>query len=1097
MRRNPVWFHAGAPCNGCSGIGQMYDALEAAGIPFGVYSVKGGGLVAEAVRYSMAQTIIYRDLAYDYVPYHVDPAAGKAKEYWRQMRDALPPEVRAAKDRIWLEVFNEPDKERTEDVAKWQYLLAVEALADGYRFCGPGWASGTPEPAAWRGAWMRKYLMLCAEYPERVAVTLHEYSYDAADIASGYPYLVGRYRYLFAACDDLGIARPTIFITETGWTLNDMPAMTDDILADVAFLAREYAAHPQIRAAFLWSLIGGGDKKMLAQRLNALIAPLTDYAKTARFDGEPTPKPTPPTPTPEPEPEPAVNLLPNAGWEGGHYHPNDTNGHPIMALQVPNGWTINYRETTADGGWPNPFGGAPFLRPEMNRLPEYKLAADEKKGQEDALILEGEHTLKLFKGGAPIYATLIATIPAAHAGRRLRLVVPIFPDLVKGYTPKPEQAKIWADDKQGRDGLFRIRRNADILTTGRPEWAGVYGGGWVALVPGRWQTVEVEFDAPASGFDLKLDFLLPFGLPQNGVFMDDLRLHEVVVAPPPPPDPKPEPPPPPPPDRPVLVLDISKWQGIIDPARMKAAGVDGVMLRASYATNTGSRPDEKADEFAASLAAAGIPFGWYHYFHPARPVGEQFSVFKSVVEQYGYKLRLALDLEEKHGVDSATAGKAGEFMLLVQGAFPIQGKHLIYTSLGYWRDTLKIPAWGANYDLWIAAWTDAAAPIPPTPWKSWVLWQHTSNGDGPSHGVGSARLDLNRFNGDRAAFSRWMAQSATQPPSVEPLANALWERGLNEPSLTWNPNFSLAASILKDGWHIVSGEYDFAHDGRFYRCQNAADNNGKRRVYYCRIPHWSEVHWIAGPSTTPPTPKPPVTPPTPVPPTTPTGTVINLERAFRPIAVADGQEARGPFMVYQHDDGRTEDAQYLVKDGHTYLIKGSNYEHMQVLGNDIYRFEDTSHGDDTYYTLRDSDQLYGSVWLPREMKIGRPFRREPWVTFFRKSNCTIYAGPDRHETWAVIDRHMAQATLPGGLKVTSVIDLYVGKTEDARSTWFERYWYALGTAGADGRIEVRGLVQWWARNDQGDIVAHSWLVDLPKGRPPLPLVKPKCFQEAR
>jgi hypothetical protein len=127
------------------------------------------------------------------------------------------------------------------------------------------------------------------------------------------------------------------------------------------------------------------------------------------------------------------------------------------------------------------------------------------------------------------------------------------------------------------------------------------------------------------------------------------------------------------------------------------------------------------------------------------------------------------------------------------------------------------------------------------------------------------------------------------------------------------------------------------------------------------------------------------------------------------------------------------------------------------------------------------------------MEIGRPFRREPWVTFFRKSNCTIYAGPDRHETWVVIDRHMAQATLPGGLKVTSVIDLYVGKTEDARSTWFERYWYALGTAGADGRIEVRGLVQWWARNDQGQIVAHSWLADLPQGRAPLPLVKPKCL----
>ncbi len=88
---------------------------------------------------------------------------------------------------------------------------------------------------------------------------------------------------------------------------------------------------------------------------------------------------------------------------------------------------------------------------------------------------------------------------------------------------------------------------------------------------------------------------------------------------------------------------------------------------------------------------------------------------------------------------------------------------------------------------------------------------------------------------------------------------------------------------------------------------------------------------------------------------------------------------------------------------------------------------------------------------------------------------------------------MPKATLPGGITVASVIDLYVGSGPDARATWFERYWYALGVAGNDGRVEPRGLVQWWARNDQGEIVAHSWLADLPQGRAPLPLVKPKCL----
>ncbi len=165
---------------------------------------------------------------------------------------------------------------------------------------------------------------------------------------------------------------------------------------------------------------------------------------------------------------------------------------------------------------------------------------------------------------------------------------------------------------------------------------------------------------------------------------------------------------------------------------------------------------------------------------------------------------------------------------------------------------------------------------------------------------------------------------------------------------------------------------------------------------------------------------------------------------------------------------------------------------MWVDSTGVYRHEDTSHGDATYYTLRDDLGAAGSLWLPREMEIGRPFRRNPIVTFYHKADCVAY-NQGQHATWAVIDSHMAKATLPGGITVNSVIDLYVGSGEDARSTWFERYWYALGTTGADGRTQVRGLVQWWARDGQGQIVAHSWLVDLPQGREPLPLVKPKCF----
>ena len=132
------------------------------------------------------------------------------------------------------------------------------------------------------------------------------------------------------------------------------------------------------------------------------------------------------------------------------------------------------------------------------------------------------------------------------------------------------------------------------------------------------------------------------------------------------------------------------------------------------------------------------------------------------------------------------------------------------------------------------------------------------------------------------------------------------------------------------------------------------------------------------------------------------------------------------------------------------------------------------------------------MWLPMVMAMGRPFRRAPLVTFFHKADCRPYLGPRRHVTWALLDAHLPVATLPGGLTARNVVDLYVAGSEDVKGQWFERYWYALGTAGADGRRDVRGMVQWWARKD-GRIVAHSWLADLPEGRAPLPLSRPKCF----
>jgi len=515
-----IWFHTGAPCNGCSGIGEMWTRLETAGVPFGVYSVAGGGLVAEAARYSMAQTIIYRDLAYDYVPYHVEPTAAAATDYWKQMRDALPPEVRAVRDRVWIEVFNEPDKERPEVVARWQYELALAAIADGYRFCGPGWASGTPEPEAWRGPWMQKYLRLCAWRPERVAVTLHEYSYEARDIRAGYPYLVGRYNFLFDACDALGLARPTVFITETGWTLNDMPATTEAAMADIDWLAKEYAQYHNIRGAFLWSLIGGGDKKQLAQRLNGLLRPLTEYAVTVRFDDQP-PAPTPePTPEPPPAPPPtAVSLLPNGDFDQGW---KDSATWP-MTTQDPTGWLSLWNVTSGDDYRNEYAPEQPYL---VGEAIHKGLAHVPTAEHADFFAEDNEWTYKVFAAARPFWFRLKSSPALELPAGRYTLACRVFTDtyhwrggkVYEEIEPHHTQTMVKANGRTVRD--------------------------WTPLAAGRDHTVETTFDHAGGKLELAVHLRCNWGIASNNLWLKRLRLTAVTVEQPPvEPEPEPEPPP--------------------------------------------------------------------------------------------------------------------------------------------------------------------------------------------------------------------------------------------------------------------------------------------------------------------------------------------------------------------------------------------------------------------------------------------------------------------------------------------------------------------------------------------------------------------------
>jgi murein DD-endopeptidase MepM/ murein hydrolase activator NlpD len=214
--------------------------------------------------------------------------AQAAALHWQLLLSRLPPEF--DKERVWLLPVNEVDKNRAEWLGQFAVALGALALDDGYRVLMFGWSVGEPEYGHWLEPSMLAYLALCAQYPDRLGVAMHEYSLNPNDIEDAYPYLVGRWRFLMDACDEADVPYPTTLISEWGWAY-DMTPGTEEALHDIAWANEEYQ-HPDILGAATW--YRGSDDGGIANRVQKVIAPVTEMALAY--------EPDQPLPVPDPEP---------------------------------------------------------------------------------------------------------------------------------------------------------------------------------------------------------------------------------------------------------------------------------------------------------------------------------------------------------------------------------------------------------------------------------------------------------------------------------------------------------------------------------------------------------------------------------------------------------------------------------------------------------------------------------------------------------------------------------------------------------------------------------------------------------------------------
>ncbi|MCC6606120.1 MAG: hypothetical protein IT327_23135 [Anaerolineae bacterium] len=275
-------FHTGIGGNS-TGLEQWMRALDAAGIPFFLKSVDNAQpifIAQEIMKQSgVPHVLVYRKAAqggssYDWnVPNYSLPPDQAAEIHWQMHRDAFPPEL--DRSLVWLETINEVDKNQAEWLGQFALKTAELALAEGFRWAAFGWASGEPEPTDWQTPSMLAFLQLAGSNPDRLAIALHEYSYLVDDIDHEYPYKVGRFQALFQIADQYGIPRPTVLITEWGWTYEKVPT-PEQAIQDIAWASRLYAPYPEVKGAAIWFL--GGQFADIANLAQQLIEPVTRYS---------------------------------------------------------------------------------------------------------------------------------------------------------------------------------------------------------------------------------------------------------------------------------------------------------------------------------------------------------------------------------------------------------------------------------------------------------------------------------------------------------------------------------------------------------------------------------------------------------------------------------------------------------------------------------------------------------------------------------------------------------------------------------------------------------------------------------------------------
>lgn len=169
-----------------------------------------------------------------------------------------------------------------------------------------------------------------------------------------------------------------------------------------------------------------------------------------------------------------------------------------------------------------------------------------------------------------------------------------------------------------------------------------------------------------------------------------------------------------------MVIDVSNFQGNINWEAVKAAGVEGAIIRCGWGQDTASQHDPKFVRNVEECIRLGIPFGVYLYSYAkttSAAKGEAEHTMR-LCNPYRDKMTYPVfyDLEQA-GTEAGAVDRARVWCDLLQKNGYKVG---IYANLNWWRNYLK----GLNeFPKWVACYGSTKPNV-----SGMVAWQYTSKG---------------------------------------------------------------------------------------------------------------------------------------------------------------------------------------------------------------------------------------------------------------------------------------------------------------------------------------------------------------------------------